>query len=49
MKNLIPVKPIAEHEEAIKEIFNNKLTALFEKIKPEVKKQFESPQKPNQE
>jgi pyrroline-5-carboxylate reductase len=32
--DLIPVKPIGEHESEIKEIYNNKLWALFEKIKP---------------
>lgn len=32
--DLIPVKPIGEHEEAIKEFLNNKLISLFEKIKP---------------
>lgn len=33
--DLIPVKPIAEKEPFIKEIFNDKLISLFEKIKPE--------------
>jgi len=32
--DLIPVKPISEHESAIKEFLNNKLLPLFEKIKP---------------
>lgn len=32
--DLIPVKPIAEHEESIKEFLNGKLISLFEKIKP---------------
>jgi pyrroline-5-carboxylate reductase len=32
--DLIPVKPIAEHEVQISEIYQNKLIALFEKIKP---------------
>lgn len=32
--DLIPVKPICEHEDEIKEIFNQKLLPLFEKIKP---------------
>jgi pyrroline-5-carboxylate reductase len=32
--DLIPVKPIGEHEAQISEIYRNKLTALFEKIKP---------------
>ncbi len=32
--NLIPVKPIGEHESQISEIYRNKLTSLFEKIKP---------------
>jgi pyrroline-5-carboxylate reductase len=32
--NLIPVKPIAENESAITEIYKTKLPALFEKIKP---------------
>ncbi|MDP3641819.1 MAG: NAD(P)-binding domain-containing protein [Bacteroidota bacterium] len=32
--NLIPVKPIAENEDQIKAIYQEKLTALFEKIKP---------------
>jgi len=32
--DLIPVKPIGEHEPQIAEIYNNKLIGLFEKIKP---------------
>jgi pyrroline-5-carboxylate reductase len=32
--DLIPVKPIGEHEPQIAEIYNSKLIALFEKIKP---------------
>lgn len=32
--NLIPVKPIGEHEEEIKNTLNTKLLGLFEKIKP---------------
>jgi pyrroline-5-carboxylate reductase len=32
--NLIPVKPIGEHEVQITEIYRSKLIALFEKIKP---------------
>ena len=32
--DLIPVKPIGEHESQITEIYNNKLIGLFEKIKP---------------
>ena len=32
--DLIPVKPIGEHEPEISEIYNSKLIALFEKIKP---------------
>jgi len=32
--NLIPVKPIGENEAAINEIYQTKLPALFEKIKP---------------
>jgi len=32
--DLIPVKPIGEHEPQINEIYNSKLIALFEKIKP---------------
>jgi pyrroline-5-carboxylate reductase len=32
--NLIPVKPIAEYEEQIKTIYQEKLTGLWEKIKP---------------
>ncbi|HAF30692.1 MAG TPA: hypothetical protein DCG75_16745 [Bacteroidales bacterium] len=32
--DLIPVKPIGEHEDSIKELLNNKLISLFEKIKP---------------
>jgi len=32
--DLIPVKPIIEHEAQIKAICNDKLIALFEKIKP---------------
>lgn len=32
--DLIPVKPIGENEAQIREIYNNRLLALFEKIKP---------------
>lgn len=32
--DLIPVKPIGENESQITEIYNTKLTGLFEKIKP---------------
>jgi pyrroline-5-carboxylate reductase len=32
--NLIPVKPIGEHETQISEIFQSKLMGLFQKIKP---------------
>jgi len=32
--NLIPVKPVAEHEKLIRECFSNNLLLLFEKIKP---------------
>jgi pyrroline-5-carboxylate reductase len=32
--DLIPVKPIGEHEAQINEIYNTKLTGLFEKIRP---------------
>jgi len=32
--DLIPVKPIGEHEAQISEIYNTKLIGLFEKIKP---------------
>jgi pyrroline-5-carboxylate reductase len=32
--DLIPVKPLADNEEQIREIYNNKLTSLYEKIKP---------------
>ncbi|MCU0473711.1 MAG: NAD(P)-binding domain-containing protein [Bacteroidales bacterium] len=32
--DLIPVKPIGDHEPQITEIYNNKLIGLFEKIKP---------------
>jgi pyrroline-5-carboxylate reductase len=32
--DLIPVKPIGEHESQISEIYRNKLIALFEKIRP---------------
>jgi pyrroline-5-carboxylate reductase len=32
--DLIPVKPIGEHETQITEIYRNKLLPLFEKIKP---------------
>jgi pyrroline-5-carboxylate reductase len=32
--DLIPVKPIGEHEQQITEIYNVKLLGLFEKIKP---------------
>jgi pyrroline-5-carboxylate reductase len=32
--DLIPVKPIGEHEQQIAEIYKSKLISLFEKIKP---------------
>ena len=32
--DLIPVKPIGEHQGQITEIYQNKLMGLFEKIKP---------------
>ena len=32
--DLIPVKPIGEHESQIIEIYNTKLMGLFEKIRP---------------
>lgn len=32
--DLIPVKPVAAHEQAIRDCFNDKLIPLFEKIKP---------------
>ena len=32
--DLIPVKPIGEHETQISEIYRNKLMGLFQKIKP---------------
>jgi len=32
--DLIPVKPVGDHEESIRECFNSKLLPLFEKIKP---------------
>ena len=32
--DLIPVKPIGEHEQQITEIYKTKLIGLFEKIKP---------------
>lgn len=32
--DLIPVKPIGEHESEIREIYRNKLLGLFDKIKP---------------
>lgn len=32
--DLIPVKPIGENEQQIREIYNTKLTSLYEKIKP---------------
>lgn len=32
--DLIPIKPIGEHEKQIAEIYNTKLLGLFEKIKP---------------
>ncbi len=32
--DLIPVKPISDHENDIRSIYNSKLIALFEKIKP---------------
>jgi len=32
--DLIPVKPIGEYEDQIKEIYQSKLTGLYEKIKP---------------
>ena len=34
MMDLIPVKPIGEHQEQISEIYQSKLMGLFEKIKP---------------
>lgn len=34
VEDLIPVKPIGEHEEQINEIYQNKLMGLFQKIKP---------------
>jgi pyrroline-5-carboxylate reductase len=33
--DLIPIKPVAEHEQDIRDCFNSKLLSLFEKIKPE--------------
>ena len=33
VKDLIPVKPIGEAEEQIKEIYETKLLGLYEKIK----------------
>ena len=33
--DLIPVKPIGEHEQQISEIYKTKLIGLFEKIKPQ--------------
>jgi pyrroline-5-carboxylate reductase len=32
--NLVPVKPMGEHETAIKEFYNTNLNAIFQKIKP---------------
>lgn len=32
--DLVPVKPMSEYESQITELYNNKLTAVFEKIKP---------------
>ena len=32
--DLIPVKPIGEHEDQIREIFDNKILGLYQKIKP---------------
>lgn len=32
--DLIPVKPIGEHEQGIREMYNTKLIGLFQKIKP---------------
>jgi len=32
--DLVPVKPLGEHEEMIKALYNEKLTAIFNKIKP---------------
>ena len=32
--DLIPVKPIGENEPQIREIYNTRLTGLYEKIKP---------------
>jgi pyrroline-5-carboxylate reductase len=32
--DLIPVRPIGEHETQITEIYRSKLPSLFEKIKP---------------
>ncbi len=34
VNDLIPVKPITEHETSIKELYNSKLLSLFDKIKP---------------
>jgi len=33
--DLIPVKPIGEHETQINEIYRTKLTGLYEKIRPQ--------------
>ena len=33
--DLIPLKPIGEHEAQISEIYRSKLMGLFEKIKPQ--------------
>lgn len=32
--NLVPVKPLGEHEAMIRQLYREKLTAVFEKIKP---------------
>lgn len=34
--DLIPLKPVAEHEQYIRDCFNDKLVPLFEKIKPAI-------------
>jgi len=41
--DLIPVKPIGEHEAQIKAIYQDKLIQLFNKIKPEYKAEFQNP------
>jgi pyrroline-5-carboxylate reductase len=34
--NLVPVKPLAEHEDTIKEFYKTSLNGIFQKIKPQI-------------